>query len=112
MASPASPHTVRRDIEGLRAVAVLAVVVNHVASSALCGGFCGVDIFFVISGYLIGKHLLEDIQGGQFSFLKFYARRARRLLPALVVVLVAVWCFGWIILPSAQFSALGKHIAA
>jgi peptidoglycan/LPS O-acetylase OafA/YrhL len=108
----ATKHIVRRDIEGLRAVAVLAVVVNHVMPSALWGGFCGVDVFFVISGYLIGMHLLQDIQAGQFAFLKFYARRARRLLPALVIVLVAVWCCGWIILTDWDFAALGRHVAA
>jgi peptidoglycan/LPS O-acetylase OafA/YrhL len=112
MAPPAAKHIVRRDIEGLRAAAVLAVVINHITPSALWGGFCGVDIFFVISGYLIGMHLLQDIQVGQFSFLKFYARRARRLFPALVVVLVAVWCCAWIILTDKELSALGQHITA
>ncbi len=105
-------HAVRRDIEGLRAVAVTAVVINHVAPSVLPGGFCGVDIFFVISGYLIGKHLLEDIQAGQFSFLRFYARRARRLIPALMTMLIAVWIMGWIILSGPELSSLGRHIAA
>lgn len=111
MGSPAAKH-IRTDIEGLRAVAVLAVVIHHVRPFALRGGFCGVDIFFVISGYLIGMHLLQDIQAGQLSFLKFYARRARRLFPALVVVLMAVWVCGWIILTGPEFVALGKHIAA
>jgi peptidoglycan/LPS O-acetylase OafA/YrhL len=105
-------RTVRRDIEGLRAIAVVAVVINHLAPSLLPGGFCGVDIFFVISGYLIGKHLLEDIQAGRFSFLRFYEQRARRLFPALVTVLMAVWIVGWIILSGPEFSALGRHIAA
>jgi peptidoglycan/LPS O-acetylase OafA/YrhL len=102
----------RPDIEGLRAVAVLAVVTNHVAPSYLRGGFTGVDVFFVISGYLIGMHLLEDISAGQFSFLNFYARRARRLLPALVVALTAVWAFGWIILSPPELASLGRHVAA
>lgn len=102
----------RQDIEGLRAIAVLAVVVNHVTPTLLPGGFTGVDVFFVISGYLIGMHLLEDISVGQFSFLQFYARRARRLLPALVVVLAAVWSFGWLILSPAELASLGKHVAA
>ena len=91
---------------------MLAVVVNHIMPSALWGGFCGVDIFFVISGYLIGMHLLQDIRAGQFSFLKFYARRARRLLPALIIVLVAVWCCGWVILTDTEYAALGQHITA
>jgi peptidoglycan/LPS O-acetylase OafA/YrhL len=109
--TPANPH-LRPDIEGLRAIAVLAVIANHVSPAWLQGGFTGVDIFFVISGYLIGRHLLEDISAGQFSFLKFYARRARRLLPALVVVLAAVWAFGWIILLPPELAALGRHVAA
>jgi peptidoglycan/LPS O-acetylase OafA/YrhL len=112
MASPTAKLPLRRDIEGLRAVAVLAVAINHVMPSALRGGFCGVDVFFVISGYLIGMHLLEDIQAGRFSFLRFYARRARRLLPALVVVLLAVWGCAWVILTGPEFAALGKHVAA
>jgi peptidoglycan/LPS O-acetylase OafA/YrhL len=102
----------RGDIEGLRAVAVLGVVANHLSPGYLRGGFTGVDIFFVISGFLIGTHLLEDIAAGQFSFLKFYASRARRLLPALVVVLAAVWAFGWLVLSSSEFAALGKHVVA
>jgi peptidoglycan/LPS O-acetylase OafA/YrhL len=110
--SSGTKQPVRRDIEGLRAIAVLAVVLNHVLPSALPGGFAGVDIFFVISGYLIGMHLLEDIQGGKFSFLRFYARRARRILPALAVMLVAVWGLGWVILSGPEFSDLGKHIVA
>jgi len=112
MGLSAPKHVVRNDIEGLRAVAVLAVLFSHVMPSALQGGFTGVDVFFVISGYLIGKHLLEDIQAGRFSFLRFYGRRARRLLPALCVVLVAVWGMGWLILSGPEMAALGKHIAA
>jgi len=107
-----SKDGVRKDIEGLRAIAVLAVIVNHMQSSVLRGGFAGVDIFFVISGYLIGKHLLQDVRDGRFSFWKFYGRRARRLLPALLVMLAAVWCLGWMILSAPNFAELGKHIAA
>jgi peptidoglycan/LPS O-acetylase OafA/YrhL len=80
--------------------------------SALQGGFVGVDVFFVISGYLIGMHLLQDIQDGNFSFLGFYGRRARRLLPALIVMLLAAWALGWMILSGPEFADLGKHIAA
>lgn len=115
-ASTANPltlkHTVRLDIEGLRAIAVVAVIVNHLGPSILRGGFCGVDIFFVISGYLIGKHLLEDIQAGQFSPLRFYSRRVRRLFPALIAVLLTVWLVGWVILSGPEFTSLGRHIAA
>jgi peptidoglycan/LPS O-acetylase OafA/YrhL len=102
----------RKDIEGLRAVAVAAVILNHIIPSCLPGGFSGVDIFFVISGYLIGKHLLEDIQEGRFSFLRFYARRARRILPALLVMIGAVWVAGWTVLNGPEFADLGKHIVA
>lgn len=96
----------------MRAIAVLAVVANHVNPAFLAGGFSGVDVFFVISGYLIGMHLLEDIEAGRFSFFGFYGRRARRLLPALVVVLAAVWGVGWMILSPTELSSLGAHVAA
>lgn len=105
-------RALRADIEGLRALAVLAVVAYHVAPHGLSGGFAGVDIFFVISGYLIGRHLLEDIQAGQLSFRSFYARRARRILPALVVMLAAVWSFGWWVLSGPELAALGRHMLA
>lgn len=110
--SSGSTHLVRNDIEGLRAIAVLAVLVHHLQPFALRGGFVGVDIFLVISGYLIGKHLLQDIQQGKFSFLQFYGRRARRILPALSVMLVTVWVVGWIILSGPEFVDLGRHIVA
>ena len=74
------------DIEGLRAVAVISVLINHAFPNVLPGGFVGVDIFFVISGYLIGRHLLQDIQAGRFSILGFYAKRVRRIFPALALV--------------------------
>lgn len=103
---------VRDDIEGLRAVAVLAVLINHAFPRVLSGGFAGVDVFFVISGYLIGRHLLQDIQAGRFSFLNFYAKRARRIFPALALVLISVCCVGWFVLSATEFSALGKHVSA
>jgi peptidoglycan/LPS O-acetylase OafA/YrhL len=105
-------HRVRNDIEGLRALAVLSVLVNHSWPHALPGGFSGVDVFFVISGYLIGKHLLQDIAAGRFTFLGFYAKRARRIFPALALVLLCVWVIGWFVLSAGEFSALGRHIAA
>ncbi len=111
--NPSPPkHVLREDIQGLRALAVMAVIANHAAPILLPGGFCGVDVFFVISGYLIGKHLLESIQGKCLSFTEFYARRARRLFPALLVTLAAVWGFGWMILSGPEFQSLGQHIAA
>lgn len=91
----------RRDIDGLRAVAVLPVVLFHFGLTAIPGGFTGVDIFFVISGYLISGSLLDDLERGQFSIVSFYWRRARRILPALVfVTLLACIAALFILLPS------------
>src|SRR6202012_4496000 len=103
---------IRYDIEGLRALAVLSVILNHAFPHALGGGFAGVDVFFVISGYLIGDNLLKDIQHGQLSFLAFYAKRVRRLFPALAIVLICVWYLGWRLLSAPELAALGRHIVA
>ena len=73
----------RPDIDGLRAIAVLGVVVYHVVPRSLPGGYIGVDIFFVISGFLISGIILRERDLGHFSLLNFYARRVRRLFPAL-----------------------------
>jgi peptidoglycan/LPS O-acetylase OafA/YrhL len=105
-------RTVRNDIEGLRALAVLSVLANHAFPRALPGGFAGVDIFFVISGYLIGRHLLQDIQAGRLSILGFYAKRARRIFPALALLLIAVWCIGWVVFSAPEFAALGRQLLA
>lgn len=80
----------RRDIDGLRAVAVLPVVIYHIAQSFLRGGYVGVDIFFVISGFLISTHILEEVQRGSFSPLRFYERRIRRIFPASAVMFLVV----------------------
>ena len=77
----------RADIDGLRALAVLPVVLYHAGFSAFPGGFVGVDIFFVISGYLITKIIHDEISQGRFTLIGFYERRARRILPALFAVL-------------------------
>ena len=108
----ARSRRVRNDIEGLRALAVLSVLANHAFPKALPGGFAGVDIFFVISGYLIGRHLLQDIQAGRLSFLGFYAKRARRIFPALALMLIFVWGVGWRVLSAPEFAGLGRHVAA
>jgi peptidoglycan/LPS O-acetylase OafA/YrhL len=80
----------RRDIDGLRAIAVLPVVIYHIAQSYLRGGFVGVDVFFVISGYLISAHILEETREGSFSAANFWARRFRRIAPAYAVMMAAV----------------------
>jgi peptidoglycan/LPS O-acetylase OafA/YrhL len=108
----ARDRVVRGDIEGLRALAVIAVLVNHAFPNALPGGFVGVDVFFVISGYLIGRHLLQDIQANRFSIQGFYAKRARRIFPALALVLISVWGVGCLVLSAPEFSDLGRQIVA
>jgi len=102
----------RPDIDGLRAVAVLGVITYHAFSSALPGGFTGVDIFFVISGYLISGILYKGHKEGNFSFKEFYARRVRRLFPALITLLLVTMAYGWLILLTDEFEQLGKHVAA
>ena len=102
----------RPDIDGLRAVAVLAVVAFHAFPRWMPGGFVGVDIFFVISGYLISTILLENLARDTFSFATFYMRRIRRIFPALAVVLAASFAFGWYSLFADEFASLGKHMAA
>jgi len=98
----------RPEIDGLRAIAVLAVVLYHAdfafgAFNPFKGGFLGVDIFFVISGYLITSIILREVQVGQFSFANFYERRARRILPALFVVMLVSLPFGWKLLLPVEF---------
>ncbi|QUE30905.1 acyltransferase family protein [Francisella philomiragia] len=88
----------RKDIDGLRAFAVLSVVLFHLNISWIKSGFLGVDIFFVISGYLITSIILRDLQNNCFSIKNFYLRRIRRIIPALIVVLVFSTFFAWLIL--------------
>ena len=109
MSSLIKPQVYRPDIDGLRAFAVVSVVVFHAFPDMLKGGFIGVDVFFVISGYLIGGIILRDLRDGRFSFWDFYARRILRIFPALIVVLTAVLIFGWFALWPNEYSSLGKH---
>src|SRR3954469_18617862 len=102
----------RPDIDGLRAVAVLAVLVFHAEPRLLPGGFIGGDLFFVISGYLISGIILKELEAGSFSFGSFYARRIRRIFPALGVVLLASLALGWFYLLPGELVLLGKHVAA
>lgn len=85
----------RSEIDGLRAIAVLPVILFHAGFRMFSGGFVGVDVFFVISGYLITSILMSDIEAGRFSLLRFYERRARRILPALFVVLLTCLPLAW-----------------
>lgn len=102
----------RPDIDGLRAIAILAVIGGHVSPSLFRGGFVGVDIFFVISGFLISRIVIGEKLENCFSAFEFYKRRIRRLFPALIVVLLAVAAYGWFFLIPDEFAALGWHIVA
>jgi peptidoglycan/LPS O-acetylase OafA/YrhL len=102
----------RPDIDGLRAVAVGLVVVYHALPTLLTGGFVGVDVFFVISGFLITGIILDQLQAGRFSFLDFYRRRIRRLFPALIVVLAFCLACGWVVLLPDELASLGRHVGA
>ncbi len=98
----------RADIDGLRAVAVVLVILFHAFPSFLSGGYLGVDVFFVISGFLITSIILK--KGGGFSYRDFYYRRCRRIMPALVTVLFATWFAGWMLLFPSEYSQLCRHI--
>ncbi|WP_397450889.1 acyltransferase family protein [Pseudomonas sp. NA-150] len=100
----------RRDIDGLRALAVIPVVLFHFGFSGFGGGFVGVDVFFVISGFLITSIIYREIAAGRFSFYDFWSRRARRIIPALSVVLVAALLVGWFLLPASDYSQLGRAV--
>ncbi len=102
----------RPEIDGLRAVAVLPVIAFHAGFETFSGGFVGVDVFFVISGYLITTILLDDLQGGRFSLMNFYDRRARRILPALFTVIAVSIPFAWMWMTPLAFKDFGQSIAA
>jgi peptidoglycan/LPS O-acetylase OafA/YrhL len=104
--------TYRPDVDGLRAVAVLAVLAFHAFPHSAPGGFAGVDVFFVISGFLITGIILDGLKDGSFTFADFYWRRVRRIFPALILVLAASLLLGWLLLLPDEFVMLGKHVAA
>ena len=103
--------TYRPDVDGLRALAIVPVVVFHAFPALAPGGFVGVDVFFVISGYLISSIILGGLERGRFTFREFYARRIKRLFPALVLVLAACLAWGWFALFSDAYALLGTHVA-
>ncbi|NRB11352.1 MAG: acyltransferase [Rickettsiaceae bacterium] len=100
----------RKDIDGLRAIAVLAVVLFHAFPKVIKGGFLGVDIFFVISGYLITSIIIKDFNNDTFSIYKFYSRRIKRIFPSLITVITICLIFGWYTLTNDELSHLAKHI--
>lgn len=102
----------RPDIDGLRALAILPVVAFHAFPKWISGGFAGVDIFFVISGFLISSIIFRSLANGDFRFTEFYAHRIKRIFPALILVLTACYVLGWFTLLPDEFKQLGKHMAA
>lgn len=102
----------RPDIDGLRAIAVLSVVAFHAFGPLCPGGFVGVDVFFVISGFLISSVIQKELSSGSFTFFDFFARRARRILPALLLMMTTILCIGWFTLTPIEFRQLGKHALA
>ncbi|MGB8853802.1 MAG: acyltransferase [Pirellulales bacterium] len=109
--TPPTPHY-RPEIDGLRGIAILAVVANHIDSRILPGGFVGVDVFFVISGYLITSILLREASQGAVSFTRFYARRVRRLLPAAAVMSAIVTLLAGAIFLPRDLKDLGASLVA
>ncbi len=106
------PDGYRPDIDGLRAIAVAAVVAFHAFPQAVPGGFVGVDVFFVISGFLISSIIFERLSRSDFTLREFYSRRARRILPALCLVLAACLSLGFYVMLPDEFRDLGRHTAA
>jgi peptidoglycan/LPS O-acetylase OafA/YrhL len=105
-------HGYRPDIDGLRAVAVLLVVGYHYFQRQVTGGFVGVDVFFVISGYLITGLIIDGLGRGTFGAWAFYGARVRRIFPALIAVLTGVLVAGWWRLLASEYEPLGRHVAA
>jgi peptidoglycan/LPS O-acetylase OafA/YrhL len=101
----------RKDIDALRGLSVLLVVIYHAFPEQLPGGFIGVDIFFVISGYLITNIIFGQLKRNEFSFLNFYKRRIRRIFPALFAVLLASLTIGWFILFPDEYKQLARHVS-
>ena len=102
----------RPDIDGLRAIAVLFVMGFHFFPGTIQGGFIGVDIFFVISGFLISGIIFRGLDNQSFSYVEFYKRRIKRIFPALIFILVACLFLGWLVLLAEEYKQLGKHVAA
>lgn len=102
----------RREIDGLRALAVLPVILFHAGIETFSGGFVGVDVFFVISGYLITTIILTELAQDKFSIVNFYERRARRILPALFLIMLVCIPFAWFLLSPAELTSFSKSLIA
>ncbi len=104
--------TYHPDIDGLRGVSIVLVLLFHAFPGVFKSGFIGVDIFFIISGFLISKIIFEELDQKRFSIIKFYIRRIKRIFPALCIVLIFVLFLGWLILFPEEYKRLNKHIFA
>jgi len=102
----------RDDIDGLRALAVIPVILFHAKVPGFTGGFIGVDVFFVISGYLITRLIWQEMEENRFSLARFYERRIRRIMPALLLVVLATLAAGWFFMMPAEYAGLGLSAAA
>jgi hypothetical protein len=111
-ARPAHGLRYRPEVDGLRAIAVLPVILFHAGAPWFGGGYVGVDVFFVISGYLITSILVEDLERGRFSLARFYERRARRILPALFFVLACTSVAAWVLMVPSQFEEYARALVA
>lgn len=100
----------RKDIDGLRSLAILPVVLFHAGIPLFSGGYVGVDVFFVISGYLITSIIFREQESGNFSLSEFWARRARRILPAMMLVIAAILVSGWFVLAPLDYQDLGRAV--
>ena len=109
---PYSAFNYRPDIDGLRAVAVLLVVGFHAFPELVPSGFIGVDVFFVVSGFLISTIIYKALERGEFSYFHFYDRRIRRIFPALVIVLPTCLFLGAFLLLPEEYRLLGRHVTA
>lgn len=111
-AKPASHIRYQAHIDGLRAVAVVPVVLCHAGFTAMSGGFVGVDVFFVISGFLITSLIVSDLDAGTFSLIGFYERRIRRILPALLAVIAACSLVAWLVFMPVEFAYFARSVIA
>ena len=102
----------RPDIDGLRAIAVVPVIFFHAHLAGVSGGYVGVDVFFVISGFLITGLIAREIRNGTFSYLDFWERRARRLLPPLILVTLLTLLLGWFVLLPTEYKGLGQSVVS
>lgn len=100
----------RKDINGLRAWAVLAVVLYHFGVPGFSGGFVGVDVFFVISGFLMTKIIITNIEKDNLSIFKFYLARARRIIPALLALCLTMLVVSWLWLPNEDIRKISSHV--